>query len=443
MKRQWQTRIKGLFRIILFSVLLFPRGSYADSEKYFENPQEIYERFHDRIYNDKYEMEYGFVKEEATLYGDCQGSHQVGKAKKYTGILVVSKTESYVQVIYETKKGYGIGWMERGWYNEIVRMYNGVEKQLLADGGYEITNLLSDKKYKIELEFTGDQKYKIKSEKGKYLDLKKKKQTYKKQLCWEEEEDTESQSWELIREYDHFYLRNKISGLYLTTKHNKLSLMEQEGTFANQFGEVEKTQGAAGVQWTISRISGKNVSPYRNFLQYDPDWAKEDYGNVSSYSGKMAAAGCGVVAITNAVYALNGQFIDPMLLADYAVEKNYRIIGSGTDDAVFKGAANKFGDAYGFHFVGRTYDVFKMRDYLNQGCVAISHVPGHYVTIADYREKNEKYLVLDSHPIPARPTSPFGDWFKWNRLESGGLASSCYYIYSTKEKEEQKNDVSK
>lgn len=42
----------------------------------------------------------------------------------------------------------------------------------------------------------------------------------------------------------------------------------------------------------------------------------------------MAAAGCGVVAITNAVYALNGQFVDPMLFADYAVEKHYRIIGA-------------------------------------------------------------------------------------------------------------------
>ncbi len=60
----------------------------------------------------------------------------------------------------------------------------------------------------------------------------------------------------------------------------------------------------------------------------DPAWARKDYGNVSDYSGKMAAAGCGVVAITNAVYALNGQFVDPMLFADYAVEKHYRIIGA-------------------------------------------------------------------------------------------------------------------
>ena len=41
--------------------------------------------------------------------------------------------------------------------------------------------------------------------------------------------------------------------------------------------------------------------------------------------------------------------------------------------------------------------------------------------------------MLDSHPIPARPTTAFGDWFKWERLETGGLATSGYYIYGTKE----------
>lgn len=443
MKKQGRKGIRRWIWLFLFSILLFPIKSYADSADYFENPKEIYERFRDRIYNEDYEMEYGFVRESVPVYEDWRGSRQVGKVAKYTGIFVVSKTESYVQVIYEMKKGYSIGWMERGRYNEITRLYNGEEKQLLADGTYEMINSFSETKNIVELVFLGNQQYKIKNETGQYLDLVRKKGNYQKKLCWDSCREDESQSWELIREYDHFYLKNKISGLYLGTDQKKLSLLEQKGTFANQFGKIKKPQGVTKAQWKFFRISGKNVNPYRNFLQYDPDWAKKDYGNVQDYSGKMAAAGCGVVAITNAVYALNGQFIDPMLLADYAVEKNYRIIGSGTDDEVFKGAADQFGDAYGFHFIKRTYDIRQVKKYLDAGCVAISHVPGHYVTIADYKEKNEKYLVLDSHPIPARPTTPFGDWFKWNRLESGGLASSCYYIYSTKEKEEIKNDVSK
>ena len=71
-------------------------------------------------------------------------------------------------------------------------------------------------------------------------------------------------------------------------------------------------------------------------MQFDPAWARKDYGNVSGLQWKMAAAGCGVMAITNAVYALNGQFVDPMLFADYAVEKHYRIIGAGTHDGILR-----------------------------------------------------------------------------------------------------------
>ena len=86
-------------------------------------------------------------------------------------------------------------------------------------------------------------------------------------------------------------------------------------------------------------------------------------------------------------------------MADYAVEKHYRIIGAGTHDGIFKAAAKKFGDTYGFTYIKTTYSTSEVREYLKKGCVAISHVPGHYVTVADFNPKTKKYLVLDSHPI--------------------------------------------
>lgn len=436
MRRRWQRRIRIFCCIFVFSVLLFPIGVLGAEKGYFENPTEIYNRFRDRIYNDEFEVQYGFVREAEPIYSDHYGSSQVGKAEKYSGIIVVSKTESYVQVIYETKNGYGIGWMDRGRYNEITRFYNGAEKQLLANGNYEMQSRFSGGKYQVELQFQENQQYKIKNLKsGKFLDLVCENGIYEAKLCWDDEEDTEAQHWQLIREYDSFYLKNKLSGQYLAAKPEKGSeLMSFSDKIVNMFQKPETEQGPQKLRWRLIRISGKNVSPYRNFLQYDPDWGKKDYGNVDDYSGKMASAGCGVVAITNAVYALNGQFIDPMLLADLAVKDHYRIIGSGTDDGIFKAAAQEFGDAYHFYYLGRTYDTFKMRDYLKKGCVAVSHVPGHYVTVAEYSAKKDKYLVLDSHPIPSRPTNPFGNWFKWNRLESGGLTSSCYYVFSTEKR---------
>lgn len=443
MRIQWRRRIQTFCQVFVLSVLLFPIGVFGAEKGYFENPEEIYERFRSRIYNDEFEVQYGFVREAEPIYSDHYGSSQVGRAAKYSGIIVVSKTESYVQVIYETKKGYGIGWMDRSRYNEITRFYNGAEKQLLADGNYEMKSQLSGGKYQVELQFQENQQYKIKNLKsGKYLDLVCENGIYEAKVCWDDGEDTEAQHWQLIREYDSFYLKNKLSGQYLAAKPGKSSeLVKYSGKIVNTFQKTEKEQGPEKLRWHLTRTSGKNVNPYRNFLQYDPDWGQKDYGNVDDYSGKMASAGCGVVAITNAVYALNGQLIDPMMLADLAVKDHYRIIGSGTDDGIFKAAAQEFGDAYHFYYLGRTYDTFKMRDYLKKGCVAISHVPGHYVTVAEYSAKKDKYLVLDSHPIPSRPTNPFGNWFKWNRLESGGLTSSCYYVFSTEKKTTEKEST--
>lgn len=430
--------------MLFLVMLLFPCVAEADTEHYFENPDEIYESFRDEIYNEEYEVKYAFLKEGVPVYKDRRGSERLGKAGKYTGVIVVSETESYVQVIYQKKKTYALGWMEKSEYKEYAKLYNGEEKQLLADGIYVMESYSGDRFYYLEFAFEGNQQYHIYSEKARgYLDVQYNKEGKAIGLLWTEKSEEDSQLWELVREYDHFYIRNKATGLYLVQKNEKgMGLLAFEKEVVNEFVDEVSKQGTSKAWWTFERKYNKNVKPYRNFLQYDPDWGKEDYGNVSDYSGKMAAAGCGAVVITNAVYALNGQFIDPMLIADFAVEEGYRMIGLGTDNEIFKAAAKEFGQAYDFHYIKKTYNVFEVKRYLQKGCVAISHVPGHYISVVDYKEKNEKYLVLDSHPIASRPTDPFGDWFKWEKLESGGLASSCYYIYGSMTKEELKNEFS-
>lgn len=438
MKRRWI-----LFTIMMITMLI-PISVKADVEGYFENPEEIRSRFQKEIYDEDFEMEYGFLREAVPIYTDQYGSEYLAKAGKYTGVMAVSKTESYVQVIFQKKKDYAIGWMERSVYREQCMFYNGQEKQLLADGIYVMKSYSGDRFYYLELTFQGNQQYVIRSLKTDgYLDVVYDKKGKVQGLTWEKESEEDSQKWCLVREYDHFYLKNKATGQYLMKKNEKgMGLISFDADVINEFADKEKQQTDEKSWWTFERQYNKNVKPYRNFLQYDADWGKKDYGNVSDYSGKMAAAGCGAVVITNAIYALNGQFVDPMLMADLAVEKGYRMIGLGTDNGIFEAAAETYGDAYDFHFVKKSYNIFEVKRYLQKGCVAISHVPGHYVSIVDYKEKNEKYLVLDSHPIPARPTDPFGNWFKWNRLESGGLASQCYYIYSTMTKEERNNEFS-
>lgn len=395
--------------LCIMMIVIFPQEAVGATPDYFENPNNIYKKFEKQIYNQQYQVKYAFLKESAPVYSDLYGSEKIGRAPKYSGVMVVSGTDAYVQVIFEKKKGYGIGWMKRKKYKEISSLYNGAEKQLLADGAYIFYNVNSDNDLETVLKFQGNQQYVINFS--------------------DDKNDFSLKQWKLVREYDHFYIQDVKTGKYLSeNQENQIKLVGLKQNISNRFGKTDD-QGPVTCQWKVKR-NGKNVKPYRNFLQYDPAWARKDYGNVSDYSGKMAAAGCGVVAITNAVYALNGQFIDPVLLADYAVEKEYRIIGSGTDDGIFQAAARQYGDAYGFYYVGTTHSTLRMKDYLKRGCVAVSHVPGHYVTIADFNPKNKKYLVLDSHPIQKRPTNPFGNWFLKHRLESGGLASSGYYIYS-------------
>ena len=305
------------------------------------------------------------------------------------------------------KRKHGIGWIDRDLYHKEAIPYNGNEKQLLGNGTYWIQNKASGEGIRVQIIFLGNQKYQV-----SILNQSK-----------------EDHTWKLIREYDHFYIKNMKNEKYLSMDENGTLTDGKIKDMNNCFTKPQKEAAQKSYQWQVMRLNNKNVYPYRDFMQFDPAWARKDYGNVSDYSGKMAAAGCGVVAITNAVYALNGQFVDPMLFADYAVEKHYRIIGAGTHDGIFKAAAKKFGDAYGFTYIKTTYSTSEVREYLKKGCVAISHVPGHYVTVADFNPKTKKYLVLDSHPIKSRPTSSFGNWFKRERLERGGLTSSAYYIY--------------
>ena len=377
---------------------------------YFDNPQTVYDEFAGKIYDRSFKKSYAFLKKKMNVFETSSGSKKIGVAPRYSGVIVVSKTSDHVQVIYEKKKTYGIGWIDRGLYHKEAIPYNGNEKQLLGNGTYWIQNKASGEGIRVQIIFLGNQKYQV-----SILNQSK-----------------EDHTWKLIREYDHFYIKNMKNEKYLSMDENGTLTDGKIKDMNNCFTKPQKEAAQKSYQWQVMRLNNKNVYPYRDFMQFDPAWARKDYGNVSDYSGKMAAAGCGVVAITNAVYALNGQFVDPMLFADFAVKKHYRIIGSGTQDGVFKGAAKEFGEAYGFSYVKTSYSLSEVRDYLQKGYVAISHVPGHYVTIADFNPKTKKYLVLDSHPIKSRPTSSFGNWFKRERVQRGGLTSSAFYIYGTR-----------
>ena len=415
-KKRWVCLLLSIIMIVLPCVKI-----QAAQPGYFENPQKIYDQLKGKIADTSFKRKYAFLKKKMDVYETSSGSKKMDVAPKYSGVIVVGNTSDFVQVIYEKKKGYGVGWIEKKKYHKNAITYNGDEKQLLGNGTYWIENRAVKEGFNIKITFMQDQKYQVQIEDKKMKDA--------------------NVQWKLIREYDHFYIKDEKTSKYVSMDKEGNLIVKKAQDMDNCFKKTDKEVLDKKMQWKFTRIKNKNVDPYRNFMQFDPAWARKNYGNVADYSGKMAAAGCGVLAITNAVYALNGQFIDPMLIADYAVEKNYRIIGSGTQDGIFKGAAKQFGEAYGFTYVKTSYSTLEVGKYLQKGYVAISHVPGHYVTVADFNPKTKKYLVLDSHPIKSRPTNSFGNWFPRQRLERGGLTSSAYYIYGTRVHTEEFENV--
>ena len=87
------------------------------------------------LYDESFTPVYGTVRAAMTIYTDSSLSEREASIKKYSGIIAVGKTDGARQVIYETKKGYGIGWMSADEYeNKLV--YDGRDKQVLADGTY-------------------------------------------------------------------------------------------------------------------------------------------------------------------------------------------------------------------------------------------------------------------------------------------------------------------
>ena len=180
------------------------------------------------------------------------------------------------------------------------------------------------------------------------------------------------------------------------------------------------------------------------FNQTDARWKDIKYGyrdsarRIQAYLGKggdgNSGSGCGVLALTNAIYYLNGTFIHPSIIASYSLNNGYRINGVGTDARLYKSFANNRGSSYGFAYVTETDNWNTLTSYLKKGYVAICSKPGHLMAIVNYNPSNSSYLLLDSFPTYSRGTKPKGYiWASQSYLKNTiGLRSKFYVLKSTK-----------
>ena len=146
------------------------------------------------------------------------------------------------------------------------------------------------------------------------------------------------------------------------------------------------------------------------FLQKDSRWADSPYGYPYDSGGStIGESGCGILALTNAVYYLNGSFIDPPFAAGYAADKGFHTEG-GTKWDFYRGFAQTYGKTFGIQYAGEVKSYSELKEMLCQDCVAICSVPGHFMALVDYDESFDRFLLLDSSPDDVRAT---GGGFVW------------------------------
>lgn len=374
----------------------------------------------------------GMARYSAKVYKRKSGA-SYGKIPAYAKMDLIGKSGNWCQVIYKYQSGYRIGWLKKTSYDKIARIYDGTEKRPMAEGIYTVSPKSSSskrmaaadgsvalakagsgKKQKFEFQFMGDSCYRIVSCQSKLcLSAEGEEGNYGKNvvLIQSSGEAEPGQLWKLTRSGGYYYVKNMGSGRYL-----------KAGT---EFTTGKKSSSSKE-QFKIAMSGGKNKENWQVFTQYDPEWGGKKYGKTNT----MAGSACGILSMTNAVYALNGQFFDPMELADYSVKHHYRVEHHGTDYRLFKAASAKFGEDYGFSYAGSTTSLSTLKKHLKSGGTAIAYVPGHYIAVADY--KKGKYLVLDSYARSKRKTSPFGDWIKGSRFQSGGLKAKNFFLFQAR-----------
>lgn len=387
-----------------------------------------------------YEHEMAAAKSRSTIYGRKSGS-PFGTISFLSAMEIIGKSGSWYQVICKCQSDYRIGWIKESVLNYTRWDYDSREKKLLAEGTYYLTpksapyqhiegsakglslkEANSSSRQKFKLQFVGNNCYQIihaatglclaatpESEEKIHLAAASENAGHANQVVLERVNDeiNPGQIWQLTRSGSYFFLKNAGTDGYLTASRT-FTLGAQ-----NQSGKK---------QFRFTMATNKNRTNYQVFSQYDPDWGSKGYGKTNS----MAASACGVLSLTNAVYALNGQYIDPMVLADFSVRAGYRIPGQGTAAAFFNGAARKFGKTYGFTYAGSTSSLTTLKNHLKNGGTAVGRIPGHYMAIGDY--KNGRYLVLDCYASNKRKTTPYGDWKTGGDLRSGHMRFTAFYL---------------
>ena len=168
------------------------------------------------------------------------------------------------------------------------------------------------------------------------------------------------------------------------------------------------------IAWQQSEEAGADIQRSL-YLPEQESWCNYPWNRGSETGNSVGLAGCSLLSVINSVYYKTGQFLNPVILADFALEKGYRTAGvEGVVVTFFPGFAETFGDSCGASFLTGTSDAERVLEHVRSGGTSCSNVYGHWIAIVDYDAENDLYLILDSSNTSKRCAN-----ITWTDLENG------------------------
>lgn len=382
------------------------------------------------VYDPSYRHEISYANADILLYKRPTVRESYITVPQFSGGITVGEKGSWMQVLFMTENSYYMGWIKNTTYDQSVRLSMDTSTQLLADGIYVLSprNALSKavscapKKRTFTMASnrkTEKQKFRLHHISGNHYQITpiraSQQLTDAGGLTLS---DDQSQTWKITRYGSYFYIRSKATGRALRYGAGKVSL-----------GAFRKTSSQ---HWRITKVAETpSLDSCVVFSQYDPKWGGSTYYNGPSRR-TISTSGCGVMALTNAIYALNGEFINPQKIASFSVARGHYFYNQGTADTLYADFARKYGKTYHFKHIGKTYSLSSVRNHLKNGRVAIALVPGHYIALVGYRSSDDSFLVLDSAVYGKRPTTIYGDWISASTLGSGTMWCEYFHILANR-----------
>lgn len=162
-------------------------------------------------------------------------------------------------------------------------------------------------------------------------------------------------------------------------------------------GYTDRKDGTESGSTSAELTEEEKGMEYPLFLQWDPRWGYVSYGD-SSYVG---LAGCGPTALSMALYYLTKDAsLTPDVIAEYAMEHDYYMYGTGTLWALMEDVPVQ----YGIRSQKPQVDEWSMKRELDEGHILICAMrpgdftaAGHFIVIYGYNE--EGFLVNDPNCV--------------------------------------------